>query len=216
MGNESRPVVIIDNFSPEADRLREIADEATFIPALNHYPGIRAPLPGDYWSSAQIELIRSLGESVFSLLGEINLIDSSFSVVTTPREELEIGQRLPHVDAFRRNQLALIHYLSPGIAGGTAFYRHRSTGLEFLNEDLRHFYYRQIDQELHQLGLPSADYIHNETPMFELIEKIDAKFNRALLYLGSQLHSGVITADTPLSSNPSKGRLTVTGFMTIG
>ncbi len=80
--------------------------------------------------------------------GKANLIDSSYSIVTTPRKELKIGQRLPHVDGFRSNQFALVHYLSPNVTDGTAFYRHRSTGLELLNEDLRHFCFRQIDQEL--------------------------------------------------------------------
>lgn len=216
VGNQRKPVAIVDNFFPAVDRLRTVAERSTFTPALNLYPGIRADLPDEYWSQRQLELVEAVAEQVFSLRGEVKLIDSSFSIVTTPRDELKIGQRLPHVDGFRSNQLALVHYLSPKIKDGTAFYRHRSSGLEILNEDLRHFYFRQIDQELQRAGLPEADYINGDTELFERVANIDGKFNRALLYLGSQLHSGVITQDTPLSTNPSAGRLTVTGFLTIG
>lgn len=215
IGKEGRPVAVIDDFFPEAERLRSVAKESSFIPALNLYPGIRANLPDFYWSNNQLKLVEAVAEQVFSLSGKVNLIDSSFSIVTTPREELKMGQRMPHIDGFRRNQIALVHYLSPAIKDGTAFYRHRSTGLEFLNEDLRHFYFHQVDQELQQVGLPEADYIDGDTQMFERIGEVSGKFNRALLYLGSQLHSGVITAKTPLCADPCVGRLTVTAFMTI-
>ena len=215
VGNESKPVAIVDNFHPAAENLRSVAQQSTFVPALNLYPGIRADLPDGYWSQKQLELVEAVAKDVFSLRGKANLIDSSYSIVTTPRKELKIGQRLPHVDGFRSNQLALVHYLSPNVTDGTAFYRHRSTGLELLNEDLRHFYFRQIDQELKQAGVPKADYINGNTQLLEQVAMIDGKFNRALLYLGSQLHSGFITPNTPLCSKPSTGRLTVTGFLTI-
>lgn len=215
IGKEGRPVAVVDNFFPQAERLRRVAAVSSFIPALNLYPGMRADLPDFYWSNSQLQFVEAVAEQVFSLRGKVNLIDSSFSIVTTPREELKIGQRMPHIDGFSRNQIALVHYLSPDISDGTSFYRHRSTGLEFLNEDLRHFYFHQIDQELQQVGLPEADYINGDTQMFECIGEVSGKFNRALLYLGSQLHSGIITPSTPLSADPSEGRLTVTAFITI-
>lgn len=215
IGRGGNPVAVIDNFFPDAHLLRDEAALLPFVPAANLYPGIRAPLPNYYWSADQMQLLHTVICQEFDLSGMINLIDASFSIVTTSRHDLKIGQCLPHPDAFRSNQIALIHYLSPDITAGTAFYRHRSTGLEMIGENHRQFYFEQIDRELRFHGPPPLDYIHGDTHMFDQIAEVNGKFNRALLYLGQQLHSGAIYTDTPLAADPLAGRLTVTAFMTV-
>ena len=89
------------------------------------------------------------------------------------------------------------------------------TGLETIEERHRHSYFEQIDKELQLHGPPPPDYILGDTHMFEHIGEFCGKFNRALLYLGKQLHSGAIYPDTPLTTDPLAGRLTVTAFMIV-
>ncbi len=188
---------------------------ATFVPARNLYPGIRAPLPDDYWSDQQLRLCQTAIAQAFKLSGAIHLIDASFSMVTTPRTALRMGQCLPHPDAFNPRQIALVHYLSHDFSEGTAFYRHRSTGLEAISELDRTRYFETLDAELKQQGPPQRAYICGDTDQFVQTHMVDAKFNRALLYRGQQLHSGAITPHTALSPDPEAGRLTVTAFMMV-
>nr|WP_295638210.1 DUF6445 family protein [Novosphingobium sp.] len=216
IGLGGEPLVVIDDFFPDPDALRAAALAASFVPARNTYPGVRAPLPDCYWSSDRLDTMSAMIEQAFGLAGAIAMIDASFSIVTTPADQLSVAQRLPHCDAFVPNQIALVHYLSLDCLDGTAFYRHRSTGFETISEQHRQMYFAQVDFELRHLGMPAAGYIVGDTPMFERIASVEGRFNRALLYRGKQLHSGAIGPGAILSDDPGVGRLTVTAFFTVG
>lgn len=215
VGQENQPIVVIDNFHPDPHSLRSAARMSVFESARNLYPGIRSPLPESYWSEGRLRICQIAIAQSFNLSGRIKLIDSSFSIVTTPREELSMGQRLPHADAYCPRQIALVHYLSNDFTEGTAFYRHRSTGLQAITESVRQVYFRQLEEELQRNGSPSSGYIRGDTELFEQIFEVEGKFNRAVLYPGQQLHSGAIGSGTRLSADPAIGRLTVTAFMMV-
>jgi hypothetical protein len=179
---------------------------ALWGPGANHYPGIRALLPEAYLHD-QLPLI---AEALGAVVG---VIDASFSMVTTPPEELSVRQRLPHVDAFGAERIALVHYLAEG--DGTAFYRHRSTGFETVDETRAPVFFDQIEAELRLGGVPPAAYVAGDTPLFEQVAHARARFNRALLYPSYLLHSGAISPGANLSADPARGRLTVTGFLAL-
>ena len=216
IGRGHEPLVVIDNFFPDPEMLCSAARTASFVPAFNAYPGLRASLPDGYWSGDRLQLMAGVIERSFGMTGPIHLIDASFSIVTTRPDKLTVAQRLPHCDAFVPNQIALVHYLSRDCLDGTAFYRHRSTGFETIVEHHRQIYLSQIDFELRHFGMPSSAFIAGDTPMFEQITSVEGQFNRALLYRGWQLHSGAIGPGASLSPDPNKGRLTVTAFLTVG
>lgn len=215
IGAEAQPLVIIDDFAADPDALRKHALEAVFAPALNHYPGIRAALPDDYLSS-QLPVIEAAARQAFGRAGPVSVIDASFSIVSTPVEALTIAQRLPHIDAFAADRIALIHYLSPVASDGTAFFRHRATGFETIDEKRRDLFFRHLETELRHAGPPPPAYIAGDTPLFECVRRVEARYNRALLYRSVNLHSGAIAADAILSPDPDGGRLTVTAFFSIG
>ncbi|WP_447406945.1 DUF6445 family protein, partial [Clostridium perfringens] len=75
------------------------------------------------------------------------MVDASFSIVTTPPEKLDVRQRVPHCDAFRADRIALVHYLAPEGGDGTAFFRHRSTGFETIDEERAPIFFGQLDAE---------------------------------------------------------------------
>jgi hypothetical protein len=215
IGRDQQPIVVIDDFFPAPEALRESAQSSIYEPARNLYPGIRAELPDFYWSGEHVRRCLTAIARGFNLTGRMKLLDSSFSMVTTPRDELSIGQRLPHPDAFNPRQIALVHFLAHDFTEGTAFYRHRSTGLQSITETDREAYFRKVEDELERCGPPPPGYMLGDNEFFEQIFAVEAKFNRAVLYRGQQLHSGAIGPHTPLNADPSKGRLTVTAFMTI-
>lgn len=215
IGAEAQPLVILDDFAPDPDGLRSFAQAADFTPALNHFPGVRAALPADYLAT-QLPIIAMAAAEALGRRGSITVVDASFSIVSTPTGELTIPQRLPHIDAFTEDRIALIHYLSPADGDGTAFFRHRSTGFETVDEAKRELFFRHLDIELRHGGVPPPEYVLGDTPLFECIRSEPARYNRALLYRSWNLHSGAISPDNALSADPAAGRLTVTGFLSLG
>lgn len=215
IGTEAQPLAVIDDFAADPDALRRHAAAAAFTPALNHYPGVRAGLPADYLSN-QLPVIAAVAAEAFGRRGPVTIVDASFSIVATPAGALSIPQRLPHVDAFTADRIALIHYLSPDDSDGTAFYRHRATGFETVDEARRDLFFRHLDTEIRYGGPPPPEYMLGDTPLFECVRSEPGCYNRALLYQGWNLHSGAISADNGLSADPGAGRLTVTAFLSIG
>ena len=215
IGAEVQPLVIFDDFAPDPGALRRDAMAARFVPARNHYPGVRAELPPSYLDT-QIPVIAAAVAQAFGCTGPVEVIDASFSIVSTPADALTIAQRLPHIDAFTPDRIALIHYLSPTGCDGTAFFRHRATGFETIGEDRRELFFRHLDTELRHAGPPPAAYVAGDTPLFECTRRVAGQYNRALLYRSINLHSGAIAPDAIVSPDPVEGRLTITGFFSIG
>lgn len=214
IGNERHPVVVIDDFAADPDALRTAAIAAAFGPAIHHYPGIRAALPGDYLA-AQVPVIEAASAEAFGAAPQLEMIDASFSIVTTPRDALSVRQRLPHCDAYDDRRIALVHYLAPGDSDGTGFFRHRSTGFESVDARRATIYPDQLDAELRHRGTPPADYCIGDGGLFERVFAVEPRYNRAIVYPSFLLHSGLIGADATLSPDPATGRLTVTGFFSI-
>ncbi|MEZ0242490.1 MAG: DUF6445 family protein [Sphingomonas sp.] len=207
IGKEGQPLLRLDGFARDPDALRTAARAGAFEPGRHHYPGIRAPLPPKYLRDQLPIIAEALGR-------DVELIDASFSIVTTPPGQLTVQQRLPHIDAFGADRVALIHYLSD-TSDGTAFYRHRSTGFESVDEGRGLIYRDQLEAELRHNGPPPATYVAADTPLFERHTLAEAAYNRAYLYPGFLLHSGAIAPDATLSPDPAKGRLTVTAFLSV-
>lgn len=210
VGAEARAIAVVDGFHPDPDGLRAFALAQTFAPARNHYPGLRAPLPQDYFQQVRPALTAVLRD-VFGARTSPRLIDASFSVVTTPPDALNLEQRLPHFDALDAGRVALVHYLSP-TPGGTAFFRHRATGFETIDEARRTTYFDALNAGLTRKAAP-AGYIGDGDALFERTALVKAHFNRAAIYASAMLHSGVI--DAAPDPDPATGRLTVTAFLSI-
>ena len=212
IGSEAEPLVIIDGFASNPDALRSAAAEAAFMPAGQHYPGIRAALPDTYLRDHLPLIARALGRE-FGPCRRIRVVDAQFSIVTIAPDALGIRQRLPHVDAYGRDRIALIHYLSPTNRDGTAFFRHRDTGFETIDEARAPAFFERLGNQV--AATPPKGYIADDTALFERTALIDAAYNRALLYRSYVLHSGAITNDGVMSDDPAAGRLTVTAFLAI-
>lgn len=215
IGAEAQPIAILDNFAPDPGALRGFAAGAAFEPAHNHYPGVRAALPATYLAAALPVIAAAVGDA-FGRRGAVEVIDASFSIVSTPPGTLTVPQRLPHVDAFGADRIALVHYLDPAGGDGTAFFRHRATGFETVTEARRELFFRHLDTELRYRGPPPPGYVAGDTPLFECIRTEPGTYNRALLYPSWNLHSGAISPGAALSADPRRGRLTVTAFLSIG
>ena len=210
-GNERQPVVVIDGFAPDPRRFTDDATFLAFRPIGEHYPGVRALVA----PALLRDLLGALGPVVAESFGisRFEVIDAFYSLVTTPPCDLTPVQRLPHFDGVDDGRLALLHYLSPDPRGGTAFYRHRTTGFESVDAARLGAYRTALDADLRRTGLPDPAYIAGDTDLFEQVARFDAVFNRAILYRGNTLHCADIPDDMATSADPATGRLTVNTFL---
>lgn len=212
MGREGEPLVVIDDFHPAPERLRADAAAGAYAARGKFYPGVRAAAPAAHLAPCQA-LLADVLEGAFGVTAGVRLTECNFSLVTTRPENLLPMQRLPHYDGVEPGRFALLHYLCGPDQGATAFYRHRSTGFETVTADRFEAYRDRLQAEIDgRGGAPEAEYFSGDDALFERIDQVEAKFNRAVLYRGVTLHSGAIPADFAFSDDPMAGRLTVNSF----
>ena len=82
-----------------------------------------------------------------------------------------------------------------------------------MTADAEEQYIRTVNAEVRASGMPPAQYVEGDSPLFERIASYQAAFNRMLIYRGSMLHSVNVPADFVPDTNPRTGRLTVNTFV---
>lgn len=214
VGDEQTPVIIVDDFLADAHGLVErVCEQVNFdAEKQTYYPGFRARIEEDY----NRLVINTLGKHLYAVFGipqncRLVLDGAYYSLVATPPEQLLPGQCRPHCDTAMPYYLAIMQYLSPGEHGGTGFFKHRKTGFERINPD-RINRYTQVVTEEQQAAL-SSGYITASNDYYELINQVDYKPNRLVVYPGNLLHSGLIKPAVDISRDPRAGRLTANIFL---
>lgn len=214
VGASQTPVIVVDNVCEHLDVLRRTAQEyAQFSPASGGYPGVRASLPAPY-SRQLVTVLEPLIKSVYGLPASMKgrCCHQLFSLVTTAPENLTVLQRLPHFDTVLPDYFAIMHYLGEGDFGGTGFFCHRSTAIERVTEENKACFIDRVRHEVSQ-SLPSARYVAGSDDKFTMVDSVEYKTNRLLVYPGNFLHSGLIDAARDISACPLTGRLTANIFI---
>lgn len=215
VGSEQTPLLVIDNFVADPERLVRRAATRMYGQGGRYFPGIRAEAPLSY-QQLFTEKLRDLLFQFFSLQGTgLKFALCHYSVVTTPPAQLEFLQRIPHIDSTNRNALASVHYLFRGDFGGTGFYRHRATGFESISPDRSEGYFKLVSEESKGPNAPEPAYINDDTPLYERIAMQDGIFNRIVIYPRNVLHSGCIGPDFVADPDPTKGRLSINTFIDV-
>ncbi|MET3666798.1 DUF6445 family protein [Caulobacter sp. 1776] len=192
------------------DHAAEFAVLAPVKAGANFYPGVRAPAPPAY-VQALVRALRPYMAEVFGAPeGGRAGVTCALSMAVTPASEATPVQRLPHIDTPEPNQLAILHYLCRPEHGGTAFYRHRETGLEIVDPDHAKIYFAALRGQIERAPI-APGYITGSDALFEKIGAVEAVFNRIVVYPSRLLHAGILP-DAPVSLDPRAGRLTVNTF----
>jgi hypothetical protein len=216
-GNEQSPVVVIDEFSGDLDRVLDIAAElAPYAAQPNYYPGLRrlitrADQRADAYVEETCERAAQFIAGAFDV-DSFDLLEASFSIVTTPPDRLTAPQRAPHFNSTDPGYFALLHYLRVPPDSGTAFYRQRSTGIERVTDANVQRFVAAARSEAAKLP-PDSGYIFGSNDYFEQIGTVEAVSDRLVIYQGSKLHSGIIPPTMKLISDPREGRLTAYIFV---
>jgi len=213
VGREQTPLLVIDNFIKDAHSLVDYCMAINkFNKVDNFYPGLRMHAPDLYIKAVHFYLADLLG-AVFGLTPDkIAGGKSLYSMVLTQPDHLERKQCLPHIDSFLSGDLACVHYLCDKDQGGTALYRHKKTGYEKITSETIDQYNQAVIDE-GALDFEKKTYMNGSNNYFEQIAKIDAMFNRMVIYPSNILHSGNIPADFTFDPNPATGRLTLNSFI---
>lgn len=213
IGAEKAPLLVVDNFAGNPEELIEQATTRHFERVSSFFPGIRAKAPLPYQRFV-VERLQDLLLDFFELEGRsIRFTMCHYSLVTTPPGKLALLQRIPHFDSLESRGLASIHYLFRDGYGGTAFYRHRKTGFEYIDESRQDAYFRALEEENGGPNMPEPGYINGDTPLFEQVARQDGVFNRLLVYRRNSLHSGCIERDFVPDRDPRTGRLSINSFI---
>lgn len=216
VGQEKIPVVVIDEpILSTKELIRYAVQDATFSTNGQFaYPGIRAELPRQY-ADALLPILSDIISSLYRLQPtlEYQLIHQFFSLVTQKPQDLRPLQRVPHFDNHSPYYFATVHYLNPGDYAGTGLFRHRPTGYERVSADRYPAYAKAAEAHIKVNGLPAEKYINESDDHFELIEELEYRPNRLVMYPGNILHSGLIDPDRDISGDPATGRLTANLFL---
>jgi hypothetical protein len=213
IGREQAPLVVIDNLVADPDELVRVAASKPFGEGTSYYPGVRAKVSLSYQQFILEQMRGVFAEQFAFASGAVRFTACHYSLVTTPPEKLAYLQRIPHVDSVAPKELAFIHYLFRADLGGTAFYRHRKTGFEYIDQDRKREYLRCLEEEKLGPHSPPAEYINGDTPLYELIGAQQGVFNRLLMYRRNSLHSGALAANFIADTDPRTGRLSINGFL---
>ncbi len=216
VGNERTPVLVLDEVLTSTDALRSYAARNAKFSSKDTqgYPGVRAPLPATY-RSALLPKLRDIIADAYGLSdnAECTPVHELLSLVATAPEHLALLQRVPHFDNHSPFYFATVHYLSPEHHGGTGIFRHRPTGFESISESRYPLFASAAQAYVQSAGEPSLAYIRESDDHFELIEELEYRPNRMIIYPGYLLHSGLIEPDTDISADPESGRLTANLFL---
>ena len=213
IGREQAPLVVVDNFVVDPEALVDLAARKLFGDVVDFYPGVRSKVPLSY-QQFMLDKVMPLFAPHFDLGKAVRrFTQCHFSIVTTPPEKLDIAQCIPHIDSTISSELAFIHYLFKSDLGGTAFYRHRATGYEYVDEVRKDGYWRVVDEEQAGPNRAETAYINGDTAHYERVGEQKGIFNRMLVYRRNTLHSAALDQAFIPNPNPRTGRLSINGFL---
>ena len=215
IGAEKAPVLVIDNVAADPDRLVHKACRSEFSPQGAYFPGVRARAPVSYDRFLAALLAPLLRVHFGMQPARVAFPMCHYSLVTQPPQKLAFLQRIPHIDSATGRGLATVHYLFRQGWGGTAFYRHRSTGYEYVDEARELPYFTRLQEESGGADAPGPGYIGEDTPLFERVDKVDGVYNRMLVYRRNSLHSATIDNANVPPPDPLTGRLSINTFIDV-
>lgn len=216
IGAEGAPLLVIDQAVADPERLVRKAERGHFTPQGAMFPGVRIRAPISYEVFLE-QLIRPLLAEHFGLppQGRFAFPMCHYSLVTLPPQRLTFLQRVPHIDSVQDNGLATVHYLFRGDWGGTAFYRHRATGFEYVDASRHSTYYQALQEESRREDATGPGYINGDSALFEQIGSVEGVYNRIVIYRRNALHSGNIDSTRVPPADVHAGRLSINSFIDV-
>ena len=216
---DTKPIVIFDDFYTHPESIRNTALSLGYGLSVRQgkykrYPGQRAFI--SFWQenviSHLIKIYSELELNFQHLLSRVQKQPLTFTIMNDSLKDIHPEQRVPHID----NDTSLIGvvYLTPSnfCEGGTAFYRHRESGISYLppipsleignlmqEKGFDPFKKKDYVNYIKFLMYSGIEEVAEETKgstglgksnaTWELLCFIPMKFNRLILFPGNCFHS---------------------------
>ena len=177
--------IVIDNFTPIAHQLREDALASEFIDWEGH--------DGEIYRRVCIKELPGIQYRIERVMGSVKMMGMGYRL----NFNSEPPNAAIHSDLGWGTH-ALVLYLSEG-EGGTAFWRHKMTGLEHLKAG-----------QVAEWEAVRDDW--NSVDAWTMTNMVDIKFNRAVIYDGSRFHSR--WPFEAFGTDAQSGRLIAVAFFT--
>jgi len=218
VGRARSKIVVADDFLQNARGAVDAAAELPEFPpeGTTAYPGQRHQIgPGDEASAHVVDILRTADPLIRSHFGAdiFRVFEASFSLVTIPPRDMSIVQRTPHYDWADANYLAILLHLHHVPGTGTAFYRHRASGLERIDNGAAPGFRKIVEAELAEPDVPGQAPEDRTERYYERIFAVEARFNRLVVYQGCLIHSAYFPPAFDYSRDPRTGRLTANVFI---
>ena len=212
IGNEHQPLLVIDDVILDAEEMVGQAVTANWGPPIGtYYPGLNAAFPASYLHTLGPVLRPSFARAFDLPLSLPMAAIGFFALATWPLEKFEPLQRIPHYDQTLPECLAMVHYLCKDQPAGTGFFRHTATGYESIDTTRRDGYVETVKHDIARDGGRLTGFAGPDTPNYEMIDMVEAKFNRLVIYRSNVLHCALFDG-TNLTDDPRTGRLTANSF----
>lgn len=224
IGTERAFVMTIDGFYVDPDRVRALALAQSNWQRRRSFPGVQSSVRYDTMPMFDKLLERIDIEGVAPDSEASSWV--RFSALTTKSENASrLQSQLPHYD--HHSHIAGLVYLNPPgqCRGGTAFYRHRQTGLEGWPFDANRVLgdhgiaiaERNPEKTLHQHlfppdNPPGRGLITESNEHWEKIHLVPMRYNRAVFYATRRFHAAYTRDDFFGDTLPTR-RLTQTIFL---
>jgi len=220
---EDSHCVIVDDFirDPEAIVKFACSNAERFEAQEIGYPGVLLDIDRNAMSEVQRFMRKHMSRQFSFLKGDIRTA-TYLSMATRQPDELAPLQRLCHTDprerVDRRNFAGLVYLFEDETLGGTGFYRWKeqrrieeATALEIETPDSS----LPFLQEHFEMYRKPPQYMCGSNEVAELLLDVPARFNRFVFYSGDIPHSAHIPQPDLLSTDFSKGRLTLNCFTSV-
>lgn len=210
---------IIDDFLLDTTSVMNFAHNIAYFNPMfsdnSFYPGIRDNMPNPYLrllhSFFQTEILPNITNKKYT---ESILHKSLLSLVSCKPANLIIDQKVPHIDSCDERDYAFVHYLSGEELGGTSIYKYVPHNLIEFHEEHKSLLANIIDDVKNKPDEHNS-YITRTTSLFEQVFKVEAKFNRLVIYQGNLLHSANISCEENCLADPKVGRLSIASFASV-
>ncbi len=209
-------LVIVDDFLLDPHAMVEIAKlnrDKFSDGAHNYFPGPEMPLPVEVSKAFDQFITLHVRDKLGARRSKI--LASRMSLATLQPDQLQNLQRICHRDTSPTGELettgAMVLYLfqDPRL-GGTNFFTHKRPFDEF-NTMMSEASAMDRDAFIERVGAGQG-YGTTSDKFFEKAYTAEPKWNRAIFYVGTVLHSADIHAPELLTEDVSTGRLTINAF----
>ena len=222
IGDQEYPLLILDNLYRDPQYVRTVALSLPTEPPKSSHPGLSSNFKTDISTLYQIVwkyVANEFGYSEEQTIARAVFPGLSFMRINRKPEDLTIHQCRPHADPVRVAGVVYLN-LPPNCVGGTAFYRHKATGVEecvlprnkndpFEQQFMKLAQERGVFQSYQnycqqKFRMPYMEFIRSVLTTFprmknyptdsdedwEMTRKVEMKFNRFICYPGFMIHSG--------------------------